>query len=59
MVGKIWGEVDLFLDQEGGLNFFSDTERGSLICIHVSLANSFNKCYKKAVFMKKIEFGYM
>ncbi len=36
----------------GWAEFFSDPEKGCWICCHVSLANLFNKCYKKAAFMK-------
>ncbi len=43
-----------------GLNLFSDPER-ALNVFHASLANVFNKCYKKGCFREKktIEFGYI
>ncbi len=51
----------ILLDQGGGLNFFSDPERGWGFFLDASKANIFNKCYKKGVCMKKkpFEYGYL
>ncbi len=50
---KNWGrEVNYFGSRRGGGNFFQ-TLKGGLNFFHASLANIFNKCYKKAVFMIK------
>lgn len=43
--------LDLFGDQEGGRG--SDPEQRGVIFFHASLAYNFNKCYKKAVLIKK------
>ncbi len=37
---------------QGGRVIFFQTLEGGLIFAHASLANIFNKCYKKAIFMK-------
>ncbi len=44
-----------------GVGFFLHPKGGGLKKCHASLANIFNKCHKKAVFIffKTIEFGYI
>ncbi len=55
-IGEGW---NYFWTKEKGLNFL-ESLGGITFYFHTSLANMFNKCHKKAVFMKKtIEFGYI
>ncbi len=70
ITGRGWGGgqdnlevVEFFLNEGEGDHFFRHW-KGVNEFFHVSLANIFNKCYEKCVFIKKttkktIEFGYI
>ncbi len=50
-IGKFWEGVDFFYQVWEGLIFFRPW-MGGLIFFHTLLANIFNKCHKRAIFMK-------
>ncbi len=59
MSGKLEGRWNFFGTKEG-VCFFLDPEVGDFNFFHASLANIFNKCHKKIVFIKKtLDFGYI